>query len=131
MKSISTSADLKLAIQQLELQQASELILLKEEYQRTKEGMKPANIIKNTLKDVATSPGLKLDVFNAAIGLTTGILAKKLVIGSTLNPFKKILGIIVEMAVANKVAKNADGIKSTGSLLFNALFKKKEQPVNP
>ena len=129
MKSISTSADLKLAIQQMEFQQASELILLKEEYNRTKEGMKPANLIKSTLKDVATSPGFKLDVFNAAIGLTTGILAKKLVIGSTLNPFKKILGIIVEMAVANKVAKNADGIKSTGSLIFNTLFRKKEQPV--
>lgn len=131
MTSISTTADLKLAIQQLEMQQAGELILLKEEYNRTKEGMKPANIIKSTLKDVATSPGLKLDVFNAAIGLTTGILAKKLVIGSTLNPFKKILGIIVEMAVANKVAKNADGIKSTGSLILNAIFRKKEQPVKP
>ncbi len=131
MKPITTSAGLKMAIQQLELQQATELILLKEEYARTKESLKPSNLLKSTLKDVVGSPGIKMDVFNAAIGLTTGILAKKLVIGKTINPLKKILGVIVEMFVANKVSKNADEIKSTGSSIFNTLFRKKEHSVNP
>jgi len=131
MQTIKTSADIKRAIGELEVRQAAELIRLKQAVQNTAESLKPFNIIKRSLKDAAGSPNLKVDVFNAAIGLTTGILAKKLVIGSTMNPFKKILGIVLEMAVANKVINNADEIKSTGTNLFNKVFKRIEDPVNP
>ena len=126
MQSITTSEELKAAIEQLELQQASEFILLKEQFYKTKEALKPINILKGTFKEVVAAPGLKTDAINAAIGFTTGILAKKLMIGKTINPFKKLLGIIVEMTVANKVVKNADDIKSIGGSIFNSLFKKKE-----
>ena len=131
MKSITTSTDLKMAIQQLELQQANEFILLKEEYKKTYEGLKLINIIKSTFKEAVTAPDLKTDVIKAAIGLTTGIVAKKLMIGKTINPFKKILGIIVEMAVANKVAKNTDEIKSVGSFIFSKLFTRKADTLKP
>ena len=126
MQSISTSEELKAAIKELELQQAGEFVLLKEQFYKTKEGFKPINILKGTFKEVAAAPGLKTDAINAAIGFTTGILAKKLMIGKTINPFKKLLGIIVEMTVDNKVVKNADDIKSIGGSIFNSLFKKKE-----
>ncbi|MBK7122522.1 MAG: hypothetical protein IPH68_06700 [Chitinophagaceae bacterium] len=131
MQTIQTSADLKRAILELEIRQANELVMLKAAIKNTAESLKPFNLIKNSLKDAARSPDLKVDVFNAAIGLTTGILAKKLVIGNTMNPLKKILGIFLEMAVANKVIKNADDIKSTGSTLLHKLFKRKEEPANP
>jgi hypothetical protein len=130
MTSITTSEELKAAIQELELQQARELILLKEQFEETKEGFKLINIIKGTFKKAVSSPELKTDALNAAIGFTTGILAKKLMIGKTINPFKKILGIVLEMTVANKVAKNADGIKSVGGTILNMLFRKKKDPVN-
>jgi hypothetical protein len=130
MSSITTSEELKAAIQQLELQQAGELILLKEQYYKTKEGFKLTNLIKSKFKETITDPDLKTDAINAAIGFTSGILARKLMIGRTINPFKKLLGIAVEMAVAGSVAKNADEIKSAGSSIFNALFRKKEKPVN-
>jgi hypothetical protein len=125
MQSITTSEELKAAIEQLEVQQANEFILLKEQFQITKEALKPINILKGTFKEAVATPGLKTDAINAAIGFTTGILAKKLMIGKTINPFKKLLGIIVEMAVANKVVKNADDIKSVGGSIFKSLFKKK------
>ena len=129
MKSISNSEELKAAIMQLELQQAGELILLKEQYYKTREGFKLINLIKSKFKETVSDPDLKTEAINAAIGFTSGILARKLMIGKTMNPFKKILGVIVEMAVAGKVAKNADGIKSAGSIIFNTLFRKKEEPV--
>ena len=105
---------------------ARELILLKEQFQETKEGFKLINIIKGTFKKAVSSPDLKTDAFNAAIGLTTGILAKKLMIGKTINPFKKLLGIIVEMTVANKVAKNADDILALETQLANAQMSRVE-----
>ena len=130
MQSITTTKELKAAIEQLELQQGNEFILMKEQFHKTKEGFKLVNIIKGTLKDAVSEPGLKTDVLNAAIGLTTGILAKKLMIGKTFNPFKKLLGIIIEMAVAKKVVNNADGIKSVGGSIFNSLFRKKAVHIN-
>ncbi len=126
MKPITTSEELKAAILALELQQADELILLKEQFQRTKKGFTLGNIIKGSFKDIVSNQDLKTDAINAAIGFTSGIMAKKLVVGKTINPFKKLLGFAIEMAVTNKVAKNADTIKSVGSSIFNMLFRKKE-----
>ncbi len=126
MKPITTSEELKAAIRTLELQQARELLLLKEQYYETRESFKLVNLLKSKFKEVAGDPDLKTDAINAAIGFTSGILARKLMIGKTINPFKKLLGIAVEMVVASKVVKNADGIKSAGGSIFNMLFRKKE-----
>lgn len=126
MKTITTSEELKTAILELELQQDRELISLKEQYYQTRESFKLVNLIKSKFKEVAGDPDLKTDAINAAIGFTSGILARKLMIGKTINPFKKLLGIAVEMVVASKVVKNADGIKSAGGIIFNRLFRKKE-----
>lgn len=126
MKPITTSEELHAAIQELEVQQAGELILLKEQYFKTKEGFKLTNLIRSKFKETISDPDLRTDALNAAIGFTTGILAKKLMIGKTINPFKKLLGIAVEMAVAGSVVKNADGIKSAGKSILNTLFRKKE-----
>jgi len=122
MKAITTSAALKTAIQQLELRQANELILLKEEVAKTSESFKLINIIKSTFKNVAAAPDLKTDIINTAIGLTTGIVAKKVIIGKTLNPLSKLFGVILEVFVANKVTKNAEDVKSIGSIIMKKLF---------
>lgn len=127
MQPITNARELRAAIVKLEMQQADEFMILKAQYQKTKESFKLSNILKSTFKETVSSPDFKADAVNAAIGFTTGVIAKKLTVGKTINPFKKLLGIVVEMAVANKVAKNADGIKSAGSALFSMLFKKREE----
>jgi len=121
MQKITTVADLKNAIQQLEYKQAREWPLLKAQFLTTYESLKLINVIKNTFKEVISAPGLKTNIVNATIGLTTGFVAKIFLIGKTHNPLRKLLGIVVEMAVANKVAKNADGIKSIGSSILKKI----------
>ena len=128
MKSIKTSADLKLAIQQTKMQQANELILLKEEFTNSLDRLKPINLIKDAFKEAVTAPDLKTDIINAAIGLTTGIVAKKIIIGKTLNPLSKLLGVMLEVFVTNKVTRNAAEIKSVGSMILNKIFHKNEVP---
>ena len=128
MKSIKTSADLKLAIQQTKMQQANELILLKEEFTNSLDRLKPINLIKDAFKEAVTAPDLKTDIINAAIGLTTGIVAKKIIIGKTLNPLSKLLGVMLEVFVTNKVTQNAAEIKSVGSMILNKIFHKNEEP---
>jgi hypothetical protein len=130
MKPITTSAELKAAIQQLELEQKESFASLKEEFSTIQENFKLINIIKSTFKSAVDVPNLKTDIVNAAIGLTSGIMAKKLIIGKTLNPLSKLLGVALEMFVANKVTKNADELKSAGSRLVSKLFKRKTEIEN-
>ncbi|MBA3704361.1 MAG: hypothetical protein H0W84_00230 [Bacteroidetes bacterium] len=125
MQKITTTEELKSAIQLLEYKQANEWPLLKAQFSTTYESLKPLNILKSTIKDVF-STDLKGDISSAAIGLATGFLAKKSFVGTSHNPLTKILGMLIEIAVANKVGKNADEIKSIGSLLLKKIFNKHE-----
>jgi len=126
MQKITTSEDLKNAIQQLEYTKATQWPLLKEELYTTYENLKPINLIKNTIKDVITAPDLKANVANTVIGLATGFVAKKAFVGGSHNPLTKLFGIILETFVANKAASNADKIKSTVMHLANTIFNKKD-----
>lgn len=128
MQEITTTADLKSRIQELEQRQAAEWPLLKEEFLKTYESFKLINILKSTFKQAVDSPDIKSNIINSAIGLTSGIVAKKLIIGKTLNPLSKLLGLIVEVVVTNKVSENTDGIKSIGNAIIKKLFSKKNEP---
>lgn len=122
---IRNSEELKTAIQELERKQAYELVLLKEQYNITKENLKPGNLIKTMFRETVSDHSLQSDALNAAIGYTTGLVARKLMIGKTINPLKKLLGVALEMAVAGRVAKNAGVLKTAGAGIFNMLFRKK------
>lgn len=122
MKIITSIDELKESILLLKMKQANDWCLLKEEFNTTYESLKPMNMIKNTFKDMASQPNLKTDVVNSLIGLATGFIAKKVFLGNSHNPFTKLLGIVLEIAVANKVSKNADGIKSIGSIILKKII---------
>jgi hypothetical protein len=125
MQKITTAADLKKTISELEDKKTAEWIALRAEFLTTAEKIKPINIIKKTFKDAISAPDLKDNIINTAIGLTTGFVAKKTLIGKTYNPLKKLLGVVLEMTVANKIAKNADKIKGMGNIILNRIINSK------
>ena len=122
MQKITNTVDLKIAIQQLENKKAEEWPLLKDQFHVFYENSKPLNIIRNTFKEFIASPDLKTTLINGAIGLATGFVTKKIVVGNTHNPITKLLGYLVEMVVAKKVTGNADEIKSFGSSFLSKIF---------
>ncbi len=124
---IKNTSDLKAAIASLTIQQATDLLLLKKEFAVTKEKLTVSNLIKSGFKEVASTPKISTNLFKAILGLTTGFVTKKLLIGKTINPIKKLLGAAMEMFVANKVVNNADTLKSVGSALLNKILPKKEE----
>lgn len=126
MKKITSIEELRESILLLEAQQETDGAALKEQFKTTYEQMKPINFIKNTLKELVTEPNLRGDLLNATLGLAAGYLSKKAAVGSTTNPFKQILGTLLQMGVTKIVSKNADGIKSTASSIISSLFGKKE-----
>ncbi|WP_435353125.1 hypothetical protein [Emticicia sp. SJ17W-69] len=106
----------------LEIRQAQELSLLREQFHSTYENLKPLNLIKSTFHEVASSPDLKDNLLNNVIGLTTGYLSKKVLVGATHNPIKKVAGAILQFAVANVVAKHSDTIKALGEVFLRRIF---------
>lgn len=129
MENIQNAADLKTAIARLTVQQTSDLFLLKEEFLVTKEKFKLTNIIKSSFKEVTSTPNITTNIVKAAVGLTTGFVTKKLLIGKTINPVKNLLGGLLEVFVANKVMLNADTIKTVGSILLKKILPKKEAKI--
>lgn len=111
----------------LQKKQAQQLKLLSEQFNITYESLRPINIIKSTFSEVATSPGIKNNILDNVIGLTTGYVSRKILTGATRNPLKKMLGAALQFAVTNIVSKNTDSIKLTGNTLLKHIFKKKNE----
>ena len=124
MQDITSIAELKNAIQLLKAEQATKEQLLKEQFCITYESLKPVNILKNTLNKVASSPYLIDNILGTAIGLTSGYLTKKLVVNTSGNIFRKLVGSVLQFGVTNLVAKNTETIKSFGKYIFKLFISK-------
>jgi hypothetical protein len=124
---ITTASQLDFAILQLEQKRTIQEKDLVEHFNTTYQSLRPLNLIKGAIEDIAGSPEIRDNVINAAIGVGTGFVTKKLLVGKSDSLFKKILGGAIEFGVANIVAKNTDAIKAYGTGLINRFFKHKEQ----
>ena len=126
MQIITSTSDLKNAIQLLEVEQADKGQLLKEQFYLTFESLKPVNLFKSTLNEISSSPYLIDNLIGTALGLVTGYLSKKMVVGASVNRVRKLFGSILHFGVTNVVTQHADTIKSFGRYIFQHIFSKKE-----
>jgi len=126
MQTITSTSDLKNAIQLLEVEQADKGQLLKEQFYLTFESLKPVNLIKNALKDISSSPYLVDNIVGTAMGLATGYLSKGIFIGTSGNKIKRLIGTIMQFGITNVIAQNSDSIRSFSRSLFRHVFRKKE-----
>lgn len=109
-----------------ELKYANDLALLKNQFNLAYESVKPINLVKNLFHEVTTSPEIKNDLISNVIGFGTGFLSKKLLLGSSHNPIKKVFGTLFEFAVANVVSKHTENIKLIGGNLWKYFLKKNQ-----
>jgi hypothetical protein len=127
MENVSAAVALKNAIQQLEVEQAISGQLLKEQLYFTYENLKPANILRNTVREVITSPHLVDDILGMAVGLVTGFASKKIVIGASGSLIRKLLGSITQLGITTVVSQHPEAIKSIGQYIFQRIFSKKDK----
>jgi len=126
MENITSSAGLKNNIQLLIIEQAILGQQLKEQFFVTYESFKPANLLRNTLREAISSPHLIDDILGTVVGLATGFVSKKIVIGASGNLIRKLLGSITQLGVTTVVAQHPDTIKSIGQFIFQHLFRNKK-----
>jgi len=118
MKKITSIAGLKDAIQLLEVKNAVNGQQLKEQVFYTLELFKPGNLLKNTLSDLASTPNLIDSVLSTAIGLGTGFLSKKIIVGTSGNIFRKFLGSVLQLGVTAVIARHPNTVKSLGRFII-------------
>lgn len=119
MAKISSDINLQTVIPQLEILKTAEAALLKAELHEAYESMRPINLIKSTMKEVAESPDLHNNMLNTAVGLTTGYISKSLFERVSTNPLRKIMGIALLFGVTNVVTKNPNIVRKMGITVFN------------
>jgi hypothetical protein len=108
---MNSTSLLKERIQQLEYQQTEALSEIKLEFSNIYESVKPINIIKNTLESSLNMPEIKDKLIDSLLGLATGFVTKKILVKNGDTAMGKVLGTVVQFAVAALVAKNSDKLK--------------------
>ena len=125
---LKTESDtLKETIVFLQDKQAQELSVLREQFYTTYESIKPINLLKNAIDEITTSGEIKNNLIANVIGLATGYISKKVIIGASHNPVKNIFGTLLQFAIANVVSKHSETIKSTVGNILQRIFKNRNE----
>jgi len=118
MQIINSALSLRAAIVELEDKQDYEGKLLREQFHIAYNSLKPLNLIKSTFKEAAASDDLKDNIINTSVGLTSGYISKKIFVGFSNSPLKKLLGTVLMFGITNLVSKNTEIIKMLGKKIF-------------
>ena len=93
MQNITSTTELKQAIQFLEEEQFMQGQLLKEQfYQVVVQTLQPVNVIKSVLKGSASSPYLIDNLLDIGLGLATGYLTRRIFVRASGGLIRKLLG---------------------------------------
>lgn len=110
MRLVNSDKDLSYLIKDLELRQKVELNDLKSHYKFTLESLKPKNILKEYIYNVASNfktqvdqPEFKNKLLKYGIGIAAGFIAKKLIIGRSGGLLKSILGKTLQTLISGFV----------------------------
>lgn len=119
MQKITAAETLKQSILVLECKQIEDRKLLADQFSAAYESLKPINVLRKMIKEIASPSKLKDDLIQTGIGLISGYLSRKMLVRSSKNPFLRLAGIFVQSGVMNFVANNSTSIKAMGLQVIN------------
>jgi len=125
-KTIKNSEELSEAIAALELKAAAQKREVEETFSSVSESLKPLNLMKNGVRSVFSGEN-KGELLNALIGLGSGLLSRKLILGKTNGFVGKTVGKAIQWGMAGLISQNAEKIKEKAGGIIDRLFKKKTQ----
>jgi hypothetical protein len=124
MKNTTNVELLRQSIIRLEIKQAAELKVLKEQLLLSYESLSPFSLLKKTITDFTSLPQIKDGIISNAIGMTGGYLAQKILFGATRNPVRNLAGTISRSAISYWLTNNSAGIKEVGENILYKILKK-------
>jgi len=123
---MSSSAKLKERIAELEKKRRLQRVEISTAFKDIVETVKPKNLIRAGLQSINDTPGLRQNLINAVISLTTGWVASKLAIPKAANSMvKRTVGAAVQYGVTHLLATQGDAL---GNVVENFVsnFKKRK-----
>lgn len=127
MRQLKSTEELKAAILELQAVRATEAQMMKERLNQTFESLKPANLLKNAVHEVESSPQLQDKLLTTGVALTVGQLSKFIFQRTSNSPFKRLIGSAIMLGVTNAIAQNPQVVKNIGLVLMNLLKRRTEK----
>lgn len=118
-------ATLKERIRELETRNNAAEESLKQQFEVVKESMKPSNLLKAGISNMAAGPMLGEGLIKTAAGVGIAMLSKRLFLGKSPGIAKKVMGTVLEVAAANTTISQADKLKAYSKSIYRNLFRKK------
>ena len=95
----------------------------------TYRSLKPDILLKSTLGNISSSPNLIDTFLGAGLGIASGFLSRKLIIGRSGNIFRKLIGSVIQAGVTKVIAENPPAVKSYGQIILKLfLHKRRKNP---
>ncbi|HEV7423687.1 MAG TPA: hypothetical protein VGO21_00700 [Candidatus Paceibacterota bacterium] len=129
-KTITNSEELEEAIAALELKAKAQRKEIEVTFNAVSENLKPVNLVKNGFRSVFSGEH-KGELLNALIGLGSGLLSRKLILGKTNGFVGKTVGKAIQWGMAGLVSQNAEKIKEKAGGIIDRLFKPKAKRIKP
>lgn len=112
---------LRESIRLLEIRQAEEEKILKEQLRLSYDSLKPVNLIKSTIRDVSSSLEIRSGLWEIIISILSGYFTKKMIVRSERNILMKIVGTVLQFGMAGFVSKNIESIRDHINQLFDKI----------
>jgi hypothetical protein len=119
-----SSEDLKTAIALLEIKRVAEREAISEQFMIVTDNLKPVNILKRSIHEIAGSFDLKDQLIQTGAGLIAGYLTRKVVVRSSTNPFVRLAAVALQYGVTTYISNNSNAFGNKMLALFNSLTNK-------
>jgi hypothetical protein len=126
---IKNADELAQVIAGLELKAAAQKKDIEETFESVSENLRPLNLVKSGVRSVFSGEH-KEELVNALIGLGTGMLSRKLILGKSNGFVGKTVGKAIQWGMAGLVSKNAEKIKEKAGEWIDKIFKKRKPGSN-
>jgi hypothetical protein len=127
MEKITSVAELREAILKVEEEQALKGQILKEQLNLTIEVLRPASLLKRVIKTLGSNQSLADEFLGTSVGLASGFLSRKLIVGKSRNLFRNIFGTLIQYGVTSFIARNSEVVKAIGQNIIHSLLASKEE----
>ncbi len=118
---ITTAAELEKAVEQLHQRANQEKDLLRNHFSEIIDSFKPVNLLRSTVKNISGGSAIATAAMGTTVAIGAGVFLKKIIAGKSPNMFKRLLGTLVELAVARSITKNQDAIAVKGIRLLKKI----------
>lgn len=126
MKKITTSAELKAAIYELEFEQEQLGVELHDTFNQAYESLKPINLIKSVINQATGSDDDSGNLLTNSLGFGAGYLSKVLIQATLRKPLSRMIGTAVMFGMQTLVSKNPETLRAIGSGIIN-IFRRRNR----